>query len=58
MRYIGYLTVNTSMKILDFDTRSAIAKESITRVCEENQNMNQQQVTKTFDVNVSFDCST
>ena len=42
------------MKILDFDTRSAIAKESITRVCEENQNMNQQQVTNTFDVSFSF----
>ena len=37
VRYIGHLEVLTSMKILDFDTRSAIAKESITRVCEESQ---------------------
>jgi len=44
VRYIGYLEVNTSMKILDFDTRSAIAKESIARVCEENQNHSQQQI--------------
>ncbi|XP_017489055.1 PREDICTED: SHC-transforming protein 1-like, partial [Rhagoletis zephyria] len=32
--YIGCLGVNTSMKSLDFDTRSLIAKECINRVCE------------------------
>eukprot|EP00088_Acartia_fossae_P030014 TRINITY_DN3095_c0_g1_i1.p1 TRINITY_DN3095_c0_g1~~TRINITY_DN3095_c0_g1_i1.p1 ORF type:complete len:540 (+),score=109.05 TRINITY_DN3095_c0_g1_i1:69-1622(+) len=56
VRYIGYLEVNTSMKILDFDTRSAIAKESISRVCEENQGMSQQQVEerrKRVDRNIS-----
>ncbi|KAG8230932.1 hypothetical protein J437_LFUL002965 [Ladona fulva] len=35
VRYIGCLEVHTSMKILDFDTRSQIAKECINRVCEE-----------------------
>nr|CAG4641010.1 EOG090X098F [Eulimnadia texana] len=34
VRYIGCLEVNTSMKSLDFDTRSQIAKECINRVCE------------------------
>lgn len=34
VRYIGCLEVNTSMKLLDFDTRSLIAKECINRVCE------------------------
>lgn len=34
VRYIGYLAVNTSMKALDFDTRSQVAKECINRVCE------------------------
>ncbi|KFM71165.1 SHC-transforming protein 1, partial [Stegodyphus mimosarum] len=34
VRYIGCLEVNTSMKSLDFDTRSLIAKESINRLCE------------------------
>lgn len=34
VRYIGCLEVNTSMKILDFDTRFQIAKECINRVCE------------------------
>ncbi|XP_022248555.1 SHC-transforming protein 1-like isoform X2 [Limulus polyphemus] len=34
IRYIGYLEVKTSMKSLDFDTRSQIAKECINRVCE------------------------
>lgn len=34
IRYIGCLQVNVSMKKLDFKTRSAVAKESITRVCE------------------------
>jgi len=34
VRYVGCLEVNTSMKVLDFDTRSAIAKECIHRVCE------------------------
>ncbi|KAF4530746.1 hypothetical protein B566_EDAN007968 [Ephemera danica] len=32
--YIGCLEVNTSMKSLDFETRSQIAKECINRVCE------------------------
>ncbi|ODM95625.1 SHC-transforming protein 1, partial [Orchesella cincta] len=32
--YIGCLDVNTSMKSLDFDTRSLIAKECINQVCE------------------------
>ena len=31
---MGCLEVNTSMKVLDFDTRSAIAKECINRLCE------------------------
>ena len=34
VQYIGCLGVNTSMKSLDFDTRSLIAKECINRVCE------------------------
>ncbi|XP_065301079.1 SHC-transforming protein 1 isoform X1 [Dermacentor albipictus] len=34
VRYIGCLDVKMSMKSLDFDTRSLIAKECITRVCE------------------------
>lgn len=34
VRYIGCLEVNTSMKSLDFETRSMVAKESINRVCE------------------------
>ena len=34
LQYIGCLGVNTSMKSLDFDTRSLIAKECINRVCE------------------------
>jgi len=34
VRYMGCVDVNTSMKLLDFDTRSAIAKECIKRVCE------------------------
>jgi len=33
VRYLGYVEVNTSMKVLDFDTRSSIAKECIHRVC-------------------------
>ena len=33
-QYIGCVEVLTSMKVLDFDTRSAIAKECIHRVCE------------------------
>lgn len=44
VRYIGHLDVTTSMKILDFDTRSAIAKESISRVCEESQDQPQHQI--------------
>jgi len=34
VRYIGCLEVNTSMKSLDFDTRSQVARECISRVCE------------------------
>jgi hypothetical protein len=34
VRYVGCLAINTSMKSLDFDTRSQIAKECINRVCE------------------------
>lgn len=34
VRYIGCLEVNTSMKSLDFDLRSQVAKECINRVCE------------------------
>ncbi|GFT87948.1 SHC-transforming protein 1 [Nephila pilipes] len=34
VRYIGCLEVNTSMKSLDFDTRSLIAKECINKLCE------------------------
>jgi len=34
VRYIGCIEVNTSMKVLNFETRSAIAKECINRVCE------------------------
>jgi len=33
VRYLGCVEVNTSMKVLDFDTRSSIAKECIHRVC-------------------------
>ena len=32
--YIGCVKVNTIMKVLDFETRSAIAKECINKVCE------------------------
>ncbi|XP_015127169.1 SHC-transforming protein 1 [Diachasma alloeum] len=34
VRYIGCLEVYTSMKSLDFETRSCVAKECINRVCE------------------------
>ncbi|XP_054719110.1 SHC-transforming protein 1-like [Uloborus diversus] len=34
VRYIGCLEVNTSMKSLDFDLRSQVAKECINKVCE------------------------
>ncbi|KAG8181357.1 hypothetical protein JTE90_008833 [Oedothorax gibbosus] len=34
VRYIGCLEVNTSMKSLDFDTRSMIAKECINTLCD------------------------
>ncbi|KAF8771785.1 SHC-transforming protein 1-like isoform X1 [Argiope bruennichi] len=34
IRYIGCLEVNTSMKSLDFDFRSQVAKECINKVCE------------------------
>ena len=33
VRYLGCIAVNTSMKSLEFETRSAIAKECIGRVC-------------------------
>lgn len=34
VHYIGCLEVNTSMKSLDFETRSLIAKECINKLCE------------------------
>lgn len=34
VKYIGCLQVHTSMKSLDFETRSWVAKECINRVCE------------------------
>ncbi|ELT87925.1 hypothetical protein CAPTEDRAFT_201178, partial [Capitella teleta] len=34
VRYIGCMEVKESMKSLDFETRTAIAKESISRVCD------------------------
>ncbi|XP_012231756.1 SHC-transforming protein 1 [Linepithema humile] len=34
VKYIGCLEVYTSMKSLDFETRSSVAKECINRVCE------------------------
>lgn len=34
VRYVGCLEINTSMKVLNYDTRSMVAKECITRVCE------------------------
>jgi len=34
VRYVGSLEVNSSMKVLDFDTRSLIAKECIHIVCQ------------------------
>lgn len=34
VRYIGCLEILTSMKSLDFDTRSQVAKECINKVCE------------------------
>ncbi|CAB3363562.1 Hypothetical predicted protein [Cloeon dipterum] len=34
VKYVGCLEVKTSMKSLDFETRSMIAKECINRVCE------------------------
>lgn len=34
VRYIGCLEIYTSMKSLDFETRSSVAKECINRVCE------------------------
>jgi len=40
VRYIGCVDVNTSMKVLDFETRSAIAKECINRVCDASSNNN------------------
>jgi len=40
VRYLGCVEVNTSMKVLDFETRSDIAKECINRVCEASANNN------------------
>lgn len=34
VRYVGSMEVKQSMKTLDFDTRTAVTKESISRVCE------------------------
>ncbi|RWS18028.1 SHC-transforming protein 1-like protein [Dinothrombium tinctorium] len=34
LQYVGCLGINTSMKSLDFETRSIVAKECINRVCE------------------------
>lgn len=34
VRYIGCMEVKQSMKSLDFETRTAVAKESISRVCD------------------------
>lgn len=34
VRYIGCLEIRASMKLLDFNTRSQVAKECINRVCE------------------------
>lgn len=34
VRYIGSVSINTSMKSLDFETRSQLAKECLNRVCE------------------------
>ncbi|CAO1365481.1 unnamed protein product [Diamesa serratosioi] len=34
VKYIGCIEINTSMKILDFQTRSLVAKECINRVCD------------------------
>lgn len=34
VRYIGCLEIKASMKMLDFNTRSQVAKECINRVCE------------------------
>ncbi|CAH1796691.1 unnamed protein product [Owenia fusiformis] len=34
VRYVGCLEVKESMRTLDFDTRTAVAKESISRVCD------------------------
>ncbi|XP_014234309.1 SHC-transforming protein 1 isoform X1 [Trichogramma pretiosum] len=34
VRYIGCVEVHSSMKSLDFETRSSVAKECINRVCE------------------------
>lgn len=33
---MGSLEINTSMRCLDFETRSEVAKECISRVCEES----------------------
>nr|XP_023015061.1 SHC-transforming protein 4 [Leptinotarsa decemlineata]ALE20584.1 SHC [Leptinotarsa decemlineata] len=37
VRYVGCLEVKVSMKILDFKTRSNVAKECINRVCEHSR---------------------
>ena len=48
MRYIGCIDVNTSMKVLDFDTRSNIAKECINRVCKASENLEPGRVTNVY----------
>lgn len=44
------MDVNTSMKVLDFETRSSIAKECISRVCEGGANNNRR---RTADIKIS-----
>jgi len=48
VRYIGCIDVNTSMKVLDFDTRSNIAKECINRVCKASENLEPGRVTNVY----------
>ena len=47
LQYMGCLEVNTSMKVLDFDTRSAIAKECINRLSDSKTENNQTKATPT-----------
>lgn len=34
LKYVGCIEIYASMKVLDFSTRSAVARESIHRVCD------------------------